>query len=244
MKEEFIKECFLYFNRVIDSNCFLCDLKRIKLKGLLKNEIKKYNVFVKDIEELSSCSFRKRKKNEIYIDLLDSFGDNKEIVDSFMEVINNEIKEDYDEEKWIKITTYILKNELYNDILNKVSKYELLKLITNDLDLDLAPFISQDFFDEMVKAGINHDEKERLFRLAMIYEERNVKYDLIVDYYIKIKDGYYLAELISEVYKKLDIDIIINKINDKDLIADLKNRKDVIDYAMSKNQLEKLFKNI
>ena len=84
---------------------------------------------------------------------------------------------------------------------------------------------SQEEFDKLVKVGIEKDEREWLWRLAFNYERSKINFDNIVDYFIKKKDGYYLAELISAIGECLNIDSIINKIVDKELIEDLKKKK-------------------
>ena len=66
------------------------------------------------------------------------------------------------------------------------------------------------------------DKREWLWRLAFNYEKSNINFDSIVDYFIEKKDGYYIAELICAIGECLDIDVMIDKINDKELIEDLK----------------------
>lgn len=92
----------------------------------------------------------------------------------------------------------------------------------------------------MVNAGIEKDEREWLWRLAFNYETRSINFDSIVEYFIKKKDGYYLAELISAVGECLNINEIIDKIDDKELIEDLKDRKNVISHYVSEEQFNRL----
>ena len=63
-------------------------------------------------------------------------------------------------------------------------------------------------------------------------------------YFINKKDGYYLAELISAVGECLNIDSIIDKIDDKELIEDLKKRKAVISSYVSEEQFNKLISKL
>lgn len=67
-----------------------------------------------------------------------------------------------------------------------------------------------------------------------------MNFNSIVDYFIKKKDGYYLAELISAFGECLNIDEIIDKINDKELIEELKNRKSIICHYVSEEQFNRL----
>ena len=59
-----------------------------------------------------------------------------------------------------------------------------------------------------------------------------------------MKDGYYIAELISAVGNDLNVDEIIDKINDKELIEDLKSRKNVILPFITEEQLNKIINKV
>ena len=65
---------------------------------------------------------------------------------------------------------------------------------------------------------------------------------MISDYFIKVKDGYYLVELICAVKDFLDIDSILDKLEDQELIADVKDRKNILDNCLTKKQMDKLMK--
>ena len=113
-----------------------------------------------------------------------------------------------------------------------------------DLQIIAKTQLNNEEFDKLVKVGIEKDKREWLWRLAFNYERSNLNFDSIVDYFITKKDGYYLVELICAVDKCLDIDRIIDKINDKDLIEDLKNRKNVISSHISNEQFNRLINKL
>ncbi len=89
--------------------------------------------------------------------------------------------------------------------------YELLKFITQYISVPLPPKISQKGFDSLVNVGIESDESEALWRLAMNYNRKDKDFFKIEDYFIKKRDYYYLAELISSVEEDLNLDRLIEK---------------------------------
>lgn len=143
--------------------------------------------------------------------------------------------------RWHTITECIKKNDYYNACFHQLSKYELLEFIAQYIQVPYPPQLTQEEFESLVQVGIEQDKREWLWRLAFNYEKSNINFDSIVDYFIEKKDGYYLAELICAIGECLDIDVMIDKINDKELIEDLKGRKSVLDVYVSEEQFQKLF---
>lgn len=155
------------------------------------------------------------------------------------------LKKDYEKEidsheRWFKITDCINKNSYFNKVFESLTDYELLEFIAQNISAPFPPNLTQEEFDRLVKIGIEKDKREWLWRLAFNYENSNINFDSIVEYFIKKKDGYYLAELISAVGERLNIDKIMDMINDKELIEDLKNRKSVISHYVSEEQFNRL----
>ena len=146
--------------------------------------------------------------------------------------------------RWYTIAKYITSDDYFNTCFNNLSNYELLEFIGQNISAPNPPNLSQEEFDELVKVGIKKDERELLWRLAFNYENKKIDFNKIVDYFIKKKDGYYLGELISAVGKQLDINKIIDDINDKDLIIDLKSRKAVISEFINDEQFNRLISKI
>ena len=146
--------------------------------------------------------------------------------------------------RWVAITDYIVKNDYFDNNFESLTDYELLKFITQNIQAPFPPKLTQEEFDKLVKVGMEKDERELLWRLAFNYEGSKINFDDIVDYFIEKKDGYYLAELISAVGECLNIDRIIDKIDDKELIEDLKKRKDIISSYVSEEQFNKLINKL
>ena len=92
--------------------------------------------------------------------------------------------------------------------------------------------------------ALEKDKREWLWRLAFNYERQDINFDGIIDYFISQKDGYYLTELISAIGESLDIDKIIDKINDKELINYLKEEKSIISKHVSEAQFNRLISKL
>ena len=163
----------------------------------------------------------------------------KELNDLINEIKDNNKEIDL-QDKWLKVFNVINDNDYFNTCFDSLTDYELLEFIAQNISAPFPPKLSQEEFDKLVKVGIEHDEKEWLWRLAFNYDESGINFDKIVDYYIKVKDSYYLSELISAVGRSLDIDSIIDKLTDQELIKGLLENKDVINVYVSDEQFKKL----
>lgn len=185
-----------------------------------------------------------KDKIKSMIDKFENIPNDDKNIDFLNKQLEN-LKKDYEKEmdsheRWFKITDCINKNSYYNKVFESLTDYELLEFIAQNISAPFPPNLTQEEFDRLVKIGIEKDEREWLWRLAFNYENRSINFDSIVEYFIKKKDGYYLAELISAVGENLNIDKIIGMIDDKELIEDLKNRKSVISYYVSEEQFDRL----
>ena len=249
--KEFLNICYKYFNRYIIADELLTELSNIDKSNLTKEEIEEIDKIrnkIKDImiqipNTVDEYVTKKKESIQQWITKLETIS-KKNNVDIFDKKIEG-LKRDYEKEmdsfdRWKSITNYIMKNEYFNKLYASLSDYELLEFIAQNIKAPFPPHLTQEEFDKLVKVGTEKEEKEWLWRLAFNYEHRNISFDSIVDYYIRIKDGYYLAELISAVGKDLEIDKIIDKINDKELIADLKKRKQVLKANVSEEQFNKM----
>ena len=257
--KELLNICYKFFNRFIIADELIEKLKSLDTKSLSKAEkesiynlIIEINKIAKKIPNIEDDFVINKKKNikEIMKILENS---SKNVIDEKLEkLLNtrlNSLKEDYNKEmdsyeRWFAITDCINNNEYFNTCFDNLSDYELLEFIAQNIQAPFPPQLNQEEFDNLVKVGVENDEREWLWRLAFNYEGRNIKFDSIVTYFIKIKDGYYIAELISAVGDDLDIDSLIDKINDKDLIEDLKGRKDVIEHYITEEQFSKLINKL
>ena len=183
----------------------------------------------------------KKKKVNNLIDKLETIPKDEDIINRLLNNLKKDNEKEIDShERWLAIAQCIDENDYFNTCFDNLSDYELLEFISQYIQVPFPPQLSQEKFEKLVKVGIENDEREWLWRLAFNYERRNINFDLIVDYFINVKDGYYLAELISAVGECLDIDSIIDKITNKELIKDLKERKYVICNYVSEEQFNKL----
>ncbi len=134
-------------------------------------------------------------------------------------VATNLDKDDY--KMCYQVIDYINQNDYFNEIFTSLTDYELLDFLTQYICAPFPPKLSQEEFDIIVSAGIKEDKREELWRMAFNFERYELNMDLIVDYFIKVKDIYYLKELVS-VVSYLDMKDIIKKIVDKELVEELK----------------------
>jgi len=214
-----------------------------------KEEIKKLDKLIMDIKEIITTVpnkvdeyvIGKKKKVNNLIDKLETIPKDEDIFNRLLNNLKKDNEKEIDShERWLAIAQCIDENDYFNTCFDNLSDYELLEFISQYIQVPFPPQLSQEKFEKLVKVGIENDEREWLWRLAFNYERRNINFDLIVDYFINVKDGYYLAELISSVGECLDIDSIIDKITDKELIKDLKERKYAICNYVSEEQFNKL----
>ena len=108
----------------------------------------------------------------------------------------------------------------------KDSIHELMLSITNDMP-EKPPKIDQNKFDEIVNDAICSDDSlEKVWRIAMTYDEYGFNYDIIDKFFIDSKDTYYLSEYISVVLQ-INQEKIVNMMieqGDKNLINEFLNK--------------------
>ena len=81
----------------------------------------------------------------------------------------------------------------------------MLIFVTQDINPPFLPKLDSEELNKLIDAGIEHDEREYLWRLAFNFEFE-VDLDRIANYFISVKDSYYLSELFSVVGDSLNID--------------------------------------
>ena len=244
--------CYKFFNRFITADKLIEELTNIDTTNLSKKDIEEQKKLIKEIKtiaqnipnEIDEYVIQKREKIKNMIDKFENIPKDDKNLD-FLNYYLENFKKDYEKEidsheRWFKITDCIDKNSYFNKVFESLTDYELLEFIAQNISAPFPPNLTQEEFDRLVKVGIAKDEREWLWRLAFNYEERSINFDSIVEYFIKKKDGFYLAELISAVGECLNIDKIIDMIDDKELIEDLKDRKFVISNYVSKEQFDRL----
>ena len=248
--------CYKFFNRFITADELIKQLMNIDKTKLTNEDIKEINKMIDEIKKIVSNTPNKIdkyviKKKETINNLINKIGKipKDENNTNFLNRQLQSLKEDYNKEmdsheRWFKIVDFIDNNDYFNECYNSLSDYELLEFIVQNIQAPFPPQLNQNEFEKLVKVGIEKDKREWLWRLAFNYENRNINFDSIVNYYIKMKDGYYLAELISAVGESLDIDAMFDKIEDRDLINYLIQNKEVISVFVDEKQIEKLKEKI
>lgn len=250
--KELLNICYKFFNRFITADKLIEELTNMDTTDLSKKNIEEQKKLIKEIKtiaqnipnEIDEYVIQKKDQIKNMIDRFENIPKDDKNLDFLNKHLEN-LKKDYEKEmdsheRWFKITDCINKNSYFNKVFESLTDYELLEFIAQYISAPFPPNLTQEEFDRLVKIGIEKDEREWLWRLAFNYENSNIIFDSIVEYFIKKKDGYYLAELISVVGERLNIDKIMDMINDKELIEDLKNRKSVISYYVSEEQFNRL----
>ena len=149
-----------------------------------------------------------------------------------------------DIERDSKIEKLLFNWEYYIKVATAMTPFELATMIGDLFYLEYKPHINQEYFDDMVDALIEKDEKEYAWRLALNYN-RMFDMDKIETYFIDKKDSYYLAELIDILdnpnYIRIT-DKLIRK-NDKEFIRKLLSRSYIKFPEQQQDKLEKFLKD-
>lgn len=233
---------YKYINRFINSDELLESLEELDLNNFTDEEkasIKKLIDDIKSIKDKIPNEVDEIEKNRLEI--------NEKYVNGIDKILQNNTLENKLKEKFLKIReglledkkkvkdggklyeslfTLLADNDLINYYCDLLNDYELLEFIAQYISVPMPPQISQEKFNDLVKVGIENDEREWLWRLAFNYNEKNKDFSLIEDYFIEKRDDYYLTELISAVrddlnMKKLKKKVIATK--DKEFINKVKS---------------------
>jgi len=249
---------YKYINKFIKCEELIKELENIDFSKYSKEEqeeIKNLISKIKNIKENVPNEVDETEKNRIT-----KLNNTLEKLEEAIKNINDNstlqmIKEKYDKllkEKEITKDGGKLYSEIFNLMTNHhlVNKYaesmndiELLDFIAQYIKAPLPPEIDQDAFNDLVKAGIENDKKEALWRLAFNYNYKNMDLSLIEDYYIEKRDSYYLTELVSAVYEDLDLSKLVDKViqtKDKDFIEKLIVSGDYLKDMFSNEDKQKL----
>ena len=254
--KELLKICYKFLNRFITADELIKMLNDIDKNKYSKEEREELDKLIKEIivilnktpNEVDEFIVSKKKKINEMIEMLEAIPQNENyfgFLNKQIESLRNDYNKEMDSHKrWLAVVDYISESEYFNKSFESLSDYELLEFIAQYISAPFPPKLKQEEFDRLVKVGIENDKREWLWRLAFNYEETNFDFDSIVDYFIEMKDGYYIAELISAVGQCLDIDKLIDKLNDKELIKDLKDRKGVIEGYVTEEQFNRMISKL
>ena len=233
---------YKYINRFINSDDLLKSLEELDLNKFSNEEKVSINKLIDDIKiikdktanEIDEIEKNRLKTIEKLIcdinKILESDNlekDLREKIEYRKECLLEDKKKVKDGGKLYE-SIYILlaDNKLINHYWESINDYELLEFIAQYISVPIPPQIDQEKFNDLVKVGIKNDEREWLWRLALNYSQKNIDFSLIEDYFISIKDDYYLTELICAVPDEIDINKIRKKVldtHDEIFIAKVKN---------------------
>lgn len=130
-------------------------------------------------------------------ELLELYPEDKKEISKMIDKINDVISSTLLEiERDSKIEKMLFEWDYYLKVATSMTPFEVANMIGDLFYLQYKPHIDQEYFDDMVDALKEKDEREYLWRLALNYE-RMFDMDKIETYFINVKDSYYLAELIS-----------------------------------------------
>lgn len=235
---ELVNLMYRYVNRFINSNELINELKKIDISNYSEKDKKVIDKLIKDIEEVRDKTPNEidevEKKRLEQIDyLLDKFKEvntSDEQAKEFIEKQYNNLLEDKEKVRdggklYTKIVNLLTNNSVINKSASEMNDKELLTFITRYISVPLPPPIGQEGFNDLVKAGIEEDDREALWRLAVNYDKK-MDFTLIEDYFIDKRDSYYLIELVSAT-DSVNLDNIVSKVvatNDRKFMIDLANR--------------------
>lgn len=146
--------------------------------------------------------------------------------------------------KYDKVYNMILNNDVYLKLIDEMSDNDLMLMITDYILAPKVPKLNQEEFNRVVDAAINSGEesRENCFRLVTNYEYHNLKFDKIIDYFLSIRDVWYIVELMHFLQDDYDLDSIVNKIietGDKEFIKKIIN-DEFINRTLDGYQIERL----
>ena len=179
-----------------------------------------YKYYVKLVYEYVNGKYKKEELIKILKSLYD-LNKEDEVLDRIkvLEEMNLDDKFLYYEID--KLIEELLMNEYYDKLTDKMTDYDFLNIITYNISSNRPYSIDQKKLDELIDVAKSHkDTNENIWRLAMNYDRMGYDFSKIEEYFVSIKDIYYLQEYISGVYQKnLDyiVDLLIKQ-NDKDFI--------------------------
>lgn len=174
-------------------------------------DFKYSNEFIKDdklVEELNK--------------LKDKYPLSKDEINTVINKVESLSNEFAEYVRFSKIQDVLEETELFKTELKNITPKLMLDILTQYIYVGNIPDITQEWFDEMVNECINSNSREKAWRLALNFI-KNKNIQKIEDYFIEVRDEYYIGELLSTLYDDdlTLVDRVINKMvntNDKKFI--------------------------
>lgn len=240
---------YKYINRFINSDELLESLEELDLNNFSKEEKISINKLIDDIKiikdktanEIDEIEKNRLETIERIVSNINIILESDNLEKDLREKIEHRKEYLLEDKKKVKDggklyeSIYILlaDNKLINHYWESINDYELLEFIAQYISVPMPPQIDQEKFNDLVKVGIENNEREWLWRLAFNYNRKNKDFSIIEDYFIEKKDSYYLTELISAIPEDLDMKKLKEKVlatKDKKFITSVK--KTLKDYEI------------
>lgn len=245
---ELVNIVYRYMNHFINSEELIELLTKIDKNNFSEEEIKELDKLILDVQEITNNVDNEIDKIEEerinsydkVLDILDKIINDenndeetrKSLSDNYKKVIYEKNRKRDCGPRYERLFDLLRNNTLYKKSYESMNDRELLNVITHYISAPIVPEIDQETFDRLADISIKEDMKETLWRLAFNYNNKNINFSKIEDYFINIRDDYYLIELICAVENDLDMDKLVDKVfetNDKDFIIRCGNRANELD---------------
>lgn len=145
-----------------------------------------------------------------------------------------------------KIIDMLHNNEVYLNMANNMTSYELMELATKKLGV--GPAIYDECLDEIIDAAIESDIPENVWRIALNYDARIKDKSKLEDYIITKKNAWYIAEFITSEFIGTNLDKLVDGLiatkNLKEIIYLAKHFKYCNNFKMYEKSITKLEKAI
>ncbi len=250
---ELLTIVYKYINKFINIDSLISELKRYNAKktnddigGLIKElkQIKKETPNEIDEEEKQRQE-QIKKLRKIMKELINNKDEKvREMAKKKATSLEKEAKITKDGGKLYASTkNLLLQNKTVIENFEALSDEELLKMICQYISVPRPIELSKTHFNKLIEICIKNDNREWLWRLAFNYENTDMNLQQIADYFILKRDAYYLTELISAVFQKLNIDAIVDEVlrtDDTDFVYAIIKHKDACEFAFDDKQIEKV----
>lgn len=232
---EIVDLWYKYQNRFINGNELLEYLEEFKNRGYNTDEISaNIKKVILEIPNEIDDVIKEEHKNLNKILKNSEKIKNTQMDDNLREKIEKKYQEVLKEKEKIKdggkrfdsILNILEENNYINNYLLNMTDKEMFDLITHYIKVPKPLEINDKKFVDLVNLGIEEEKKEGLWRLAFNYEDYNFDYGKIEDYFIELRDVFYLTELVCAVKESLDIISLVKKVlstNDNKFIKNVTN---------------------
>ena len=231
---DIVRLMYKYINKFINSHELLGALKDLNLSLYSKEEVRDVKELIKNIEfnvenipnevdqfekkRLEKIDFMKESFEKILSDSkIDAKG--KDLIVRQMKNLEEDKCQRRDGGKLYEtIFSLLTRNDTINKYAKNMSDFELLEFIAEYISVPFPPPLEQDGFDALVDVGISHDKREWLWRLCVNYNSKNIDFSRAAEYFIRVRDGYYIQELLcacSQSVNKMDVLKSVVETNDK-----------------------------